>query len=83
MNYPMLLDYGLVGDLHFSSGSGELDDLSDHMLQDIGYKRVGGHVIKDQGPLEEPVVQRSSWSWSLWGRNRVTPKVSHHSATLA
>lgn len=82
MNYPVLLDYGLVGDLNFLSGNGELDQLSDHLLLDIGYKRVGGRIIKDPDLIAEPTVRGRGWSWSLWG-NRFTPKVLPNTATPA
>jgi hypothetical protein len=85
MDYSLLLAYGLAVDLDGFRGSGDLDGLSDRMLRDIGYKRVGGRVVEDVAPFDEPVAeQRSrSWSWSLFGRNLFAHKVSSHPAKLA
>lgn len=83
MDYSMLLFYGLVDDLYSSRGSGEIDRLSDDLLQDIGYKRVGGRVIKDEEPSEASAVRRRSWFWPTFGAKPATPRVSQHSARLA
>ena len=63
MDYSMYLFYGLAGDLRSSHGSGELDDLDDRLLHDIGYSRFGGRVVKDVEPYDEPDVGRRALHW--------------------
>jgi hypothetical protein len=83
MDYSILLANGLAGDLNISRGSGELDHLSDDLLRDIGYRRLGGRVVKDEAPFDQPAVQRRGRSWSHWGRSLLGAWTTRHPVTHA
>lgn len=66
MEYSLYLFYGLAGDLNSSHGSGELDELDDRLLHDIGFSRVDGHVVKNEDLLDPPVMPRKGWPTLGW-----------------
>jgi hypothetical protein len=80
MDYSILPVYGRGIDLYSSHGNGELDRLDEHMLRDVGYKRIEDRIVKDEDPPGEPAAEHHAWSWLALWRIRLAPRRAQRSA---